>query len=207
MSYIGRKSLQYTIVLPTGNTANVWGSIALFILIVCRDIQTNKYAAVLTYHQLILYSLWGILAGPIPVPHITRFVVRSEELRKFKIWPICHWGGEAHSNPSFRIINVIRGDIAGDVPVSSASETQPWTVLFNINFLHFIHIPQPTRVFHTPLAGSLCTTHHMIRLSALLTTATVSHIRSWNAFLIYDHWWVFLYAEFIHILNGDVVYL
>ena len=39
----------YTSVLPTANTANVWGSIALLILEVYHRVQTDEYAAVLAY--------------------------------------------------------------------------------------------------------------------------------------------------------------
>ena len=56
-----------------------------------------EYDAVLTYRQLFLCCTRDNLAGPIPAPHTTRFVVRSDELQK--IYPIRHWGGEAHSNP------------------------------------------------------------------------------------------------------------
>ena len=55
MSYIGRKSQMYTSVLPTGNTANVWGSIALLILEVYHRVQINEYDAVLMYRQLVLH--------------------------------------------------------------------------------------------------------------------------------------------------------
>ena len=39
--HIGRKSRQYTSVLPSANTANVWGSIVMFILEVYHRVQTN----------------------------------------------------------------------------------------------------------------------------------------------------------------------
>ena len=73
MSYLGRKSQKYTGVLPTANTANVWGSIALLILEEYHRVQANEYAAVLTYRQLYLYTTWDNLASPVPAPHTTRF--------------------------------------------------------------------------------------------------------------------------------------
>ena len=60
--------------------ANVWGSIALIVLEMYHCVWSNEYAAVLTYRQLFLYTTWGNLAGPIPAPHTTRFVVSSDEL-------------------------------------------------------------------------------------------------------------------------------
>ena len=42
-----------------------------------------------------LFTTWNDIAGSIPAPHITRFVVRSDELPKSKMWLIHHWGGEA----------------------------------------------------------------------------------------------------------------
>ena len=54
--YKGRKSERYTRVRPTANAAHAWGSIALSMLEVCHRVQTNKYAAVLTYRQLCLYT-------------------------------------------------------------------------------------------------------------------------------------------------------
>ena len=51
----GRNS-QHTSVLPTANTANVWGSIALLTFKVYHRVPTNEYAAVLTYCQHFLYT-------------------------------------------------------------------------------------------------------------------------------------------------------
>ena len=47
---------KYTRVLPTANTANVWGSIALLILEVYHRVHTNEYAAVHTYDNRQLFS-------------------------------------------------------------------------------------------------------------------------------------------------------
>ena len=71
-SYIGRyhKLEQYIGVLPTANTANVWGSIALFISIVYHRVQTTEYAPVLTYRHLFLHTTCDDLADPIPAPHM-----------------------------------------------------------------------------------------------------------------------------------------
>ena len=57
----------------------VWYSNALLIFIVYHPIQFTKYARVLTYRNFFLYTTWDDLAGPVPAPHITRFVVRSDE--------------------------------------------------------------------------------------------------------------------------------
>ena len=56
------------------------GSIALLMLEVYHRVQTNEYAAELTYSRLFFYTTGDNLAGPIPAPHITRFVLRSDEL-------------------------------------------------------------------------------------------------------------------------------
>ena len=50
--YIDRNSKQYTSVIPTANTADLLGSIALLVLIVYHRVQTTEYARVLTDHQL-----------------------------------------------------------------------------------------------------------------------------------------------------------
>ena len=45
--------------------------------------STTEYVAVITYFQLfciLLRTTLDNLTGPIPAPHITRFVVRSDEL-------------------------------------------------------------------------------------------------------------------------------
>ena len=47
--YVVLLGVIYTSVLPTANTANVWGSIALLILEVYHRVQTDEYAAVLAY--------------------------------------------------------------------------------------------------------------------------------------------------------------
>ena len=99
VSYTGPKSqylFQYTSVLTTANTANVWGSFALLISEPYHRVHTNEYAALITYRQLFLCK-WDYRAGPVPAPHTTRFfVVCSDELiAKFTIWSTLHRGGEA----------------------------------------------------------------------------------------------------------------
>ena len=65
------------------NTANVWGSIALLILVVYHRVQTVECALILTSRQPFLYTTGDDLAGPIPAPHITRFVVRSNRYSQY----------------------------------------------------------------------------------------------------------------------------
>ena len=43
-------------------------------------VQTNEYAVALTYRQRFSCNTWDNLAGPIPAPRTTRFVVRSDKL-------------------------------------------------------------------------------------------------------------------------------
>ena len=79
--YIGCKSKQYTSVLPTANTASVWGSTSLLILEVYHCVQTNEYAAVLTNgNRQLFFDTRDKLAALIPAPHTTSFVIRSDEL-------------------------------------------------------------------------------------------------------------------------------
>ena len=82
------------------STANVSGSIALLILALCHRVQTNAYAAVLTYRQHFSYTIWRNLAGHVIralIPHVRSSFGRTA---KFEMWPIRHWGGEVYSNPS-----------------------------------------------------------------------------------------------------------
>ena len=65
----------------TANTANIWRSTALLILIVYHQVQSTEFTSVLTYCQLFWYTTRDDLARPIPEPHITHFVVRSEKMR------------------------------------------------------------------------------------------------------------------------------
>ena len=60
------------------------GSSALLILQVYHFVQTNEYAAVHAYRQLLLYNYIDNQAGPIAAPHMTRFVDRSDELLNSK---------------------------------------------------------------------------------------------------------------------------
>ena len=64
---------------------------------------TTEYVAVITYFQLCCILLRKTLdnpTGPVPAPHITRFVARSDELLNSKYGRSANkWGGEAHSNP------------------------------------------------------------------------------------------------------------
>jgi len=51
---------------------------------VYHRVETNEYAALLTYRQLDLHTTWDNLEGPTPATHITRFGVRADELLNSK---------------------------------------------------------------------------------------------------------------------------
>ena len=89
-----------TSALSTVNTANVWGSIALLILVVYHRVQTNEYSPILTYRHLFLlyYMRWPSRSYTCTSYHTFRS--SFGRTAKLKIWPIRHWGGEAHSTPS-----------------------------------------------------------------------------------------------------------
>ena len=58
----------------------MYGAVShLLTLEVYNRVQINEYAAVITYPYFFVYCV-NNLAGPIPAPHTTRFVVRSDEL-------------------------------------------------------------------------------------------------------------------------------
>ena len=80
--------------MPTANTANSWGSIALFILEEYHRVQTNEYAAVFTYCH---HSCTPQPSRPYACTSYHTFHTSLGRTAKFKMWPIRHWGGEAHS--------------------------------------------------------------------------------------------------------------
>ena len=62
-------------------------------------VQSNEYAAVLTYRQLFMYTTGDDLTGLIPVSHVTGFVVRSDELQNPEQGRCAVLCREALSNP------------------------------------------------------------------------------------------------------------
>ena len=96
VSYMARMSCQYYLLWINYH----WMGQHRIVHINCVPPRPNYWVCPGTHlSPTFLYTILDDLAGHIPAPYITRFVVRSDELQN-SIWLIRHWGGEAHSNPS-----------------------------------------------------------------------------------------------------------
>ena len=64
---------QFVPLIPTANNINVWGSIALLIIIAYHRVQTTEYAPVLTYRQrfCVLPGTWDDLKYLHPMSHVS----------------------------------------------------------------------------------------------------------------------------------------
>ena len=86
------------------NTSNEWGSIALLTLMVYHRVRITEYAPALTYRPLFVHTRRDDLAYT--CTSYSTFRSSFGRTAKFKIWPIRHWGGDAHSNPQYAYIVV-----------------------------------------------------------------------------------------------------